>query len=52
LLFFLGLAFLVEWLYDAWFKLAFVDYLVVVLIMLAMGAIGVLQGVGWVWRWQ
>ncbi|MEW5869823.1 MAG: SulP family inorganic anion transporter [Chloroflexota bacterium] len=46
LLFFLGLAFLVEWLYDAWFKLSRIDYLIVVLIMVTMGTVGVMEGVG------
>jgi SulP family sulfate permease len=46
LVIFLGLAFLVEWLFDAWFKLSKADYLIVVLIMLTMGIVGTLQGVG------
>ncbi len=46
LLLFLALAFLVEWLYDAWFKLSKAEYLIVVLIMVTMGTVGVLQGVG------
>lgn len=46
LLLFLGLAFLVEWLYDAWFKLSRIDYAIVVVIMVAMGVVGVLEGVG------
>lgn len=46
LLFFLGLAFLVEWLYDAWFKLSRFDYLIVVLILVVMNLAGVLEGVG------
>lgn len=45
LLLFLGLAFLVEWLYDAWFKLPKAEYLILVLILVAMVNLGVLQGV-------
>lgn len=46
LLLFLGLSFLVEWLYDAWFKLAWFDYLTIVLILAAIAFLGVLPGVG------
>jgi SulP family sulfate permease len=46
LLMFLGLAFLVEWVYDAWFKFSKVEYLIVISILVAIGAIGVLEGVG------
>ena len=46
LLLFLGLAFLAEWVYDAWFKLPRIDYLVVVLILLAIATVGFLEGVG------
>ncbi len=45
-LFFLGITFLVEWLYDAWFQLPRVDYILVVLILLVVGTFGFLQGVG------
>ena len=45
LLLFLGLVFLVEWVYDAWFKLPRPDYLVVLLILVVIGAFGFLQGV-------
>ena len=45
LLVFLGLAFLVEWLYEAWFKLPRRDYLVIVFIVLAVAAVGLLPGV-------
>jgi SulP family sulfate permease len=45
LLFFLGLAFLVEWLYDGWFQFRKIDYLIVLCITIVMGAIGVLEGV-------
>src|SRR5262249_14790542 len=46
LLLFLGLGFLVEWLYDAWFKLPMSDYAVVLLILGVIGAVGYLEGVG------
>jgi SulP family sulfate permease len=46
LLLFLGLSFLVEWLYDAWFKLSKADYAIILLILAAMNTIGVLEGVG------
>lgn len=42
----LGLAFLVEWVYDAWFKLSKAEYLIVLLILIAMGTVGALEGVG------
>jgi len=43
---FLGLSFLVEWIYDAWFKLPKTDYGIVILILLVIATIGFLQGVG------
>src|ERR1043166_4511390 len=46
LLLFLGLGFLVEWLYDAWFKLPIADYAVVLLILGVIGMVGYLEGVG------
>lgn len=46
LIFFLGLAFLVEWLYDAWFSLSKVDYLIVLLIWVIIASVGVLEGIG------
>lgn len=45
-LFFLGLSFLVEWLYDAWFKLPRTDYVLVLVILAAVGAVNFLAGVG------
>jgi len=45
-LFFLGISFLVEWLYDAWFQLPRIDYALVLLILGVVGAFGFLQGVG------
>lgn len=46
LLIFLGLGFLVEWLYDGWKKLAKSDYVIVCLIMAVMSGVGILEGVG------
>ncbi len=46
LLFFLGLAFLVEWVYDAWFSLSRADYLIVLLILVMIAGVGVLPGIG------
>ncbi|MBI4784935.1 MAG: SLC26A/SulP transporter family protein [Oscillatoriophycideae cyanobacterium NC_groundwater_1537_Pr4_S-0.65um_50_18] len=45
MLLFLGLDYLVEWLYDAWFKLPKLDYLMVALILVVIGAVGFLEGV-------
>jgi len=45
-LFFLGISFLVEWLYDAWFQLPRIDYALVLLILGVVGAFGFLEGVG------
>lgn len=44
LLIFLGLGFLVEWLYDAWWRLPRSDYLVVASILLVIDLVGVLEG--------
>ena len=46
LLLFLGLAFLVEWVYDAYFKLPRGDYFVVLMILLVIGTVGYLESVG------
>lgn len=46
LLLFLGLSFLAEWVYDAWFKLPRGEYAIVILILVVMNVLGVLQGVG------
>jgi SulP family sulfate permease len=43
---FLGLGFLVEWIVDAWSRLPRVDYMVVLLILLAIAFFGFLVGVG------
>jgi SulP family sulfate permease len=46
LLLFLGLDFLVTWVYDAWFKLPITDYLIMILILIVINTIGLLEGVG------
>jgi SulP family sulfate permease len=46
LLLFLGLDFLVTWVYDAWFKLPISDYIVVVVIAVVISTVGFLEGVG------
>lgn len=46
LIFFVGLSFLVEWLYDAWSQLPRVDYALVWVILIVIGSAGFLQGVG------
>jgi SulP family sulfate permease len=46
LIFFVGLSFLVEWLYDAWSQLALIDYTLVWVILIVVGALGFLEGVG------
>lgn len=45
LLCFLGLAFLAEWLYDAWFRLSRIDNMLIWLITTAIGIVGFLAGV-------
>ena len=46
LLFFLGMHFLVEWLYDAWFRITKADYTIVVIILAFVALFGYLHGVG------
>ena len=46
LLLFLGLDFLVTWVYDSWFKLPIADYLIMILILIVINTIGFLEGVG------
>ena len=46
LLLYLGLSFLVEWLYDGWFKLPKTDYFLVCLILFIVGVFGFMEGVG------
>ncbi|MBN1883093.1 MAG: SLC26A/SulP transporter family protein [Deltaproteobacteria bacterium] len=45
LLMYLGLLFLTEWVYDAWFRLSKTDYLLVILILVAIAHFGFLKGV-------
>ena len=42
---YLGLAFLAEWLYDAWFRLSRLDYLLMALILALIAVFGILPGV-------
>jgi sulfate permease, SulP family len=42
----LGLDLLVEWVYDAWFKLSKTDYFIVLLILFVVATVGFLEGVG------
>jgi sulfate permease, SulP family len=46
LVMFLGLGFLVEWVFDAWFRLPRTDYAVAMLILLSIAFFGFLVGVG------
>lgn len=46
ILFFLGISFLVDWLYDAWFQLPRVDYFLILIILAVVAGFGFLQGVG------
>jgi sulfate permease, SulP family len=46
LLLYLGLSFLIEWVFDAWFKMSKRDCAIILLILVAMNAVGVLPGVG------
>lgn len=43
---FLGLSFLVEWVYEGWFRLSKIDYFLVLLILGIIAAFGFLAGVG------
>jgi SulP family sulfate permease len=45
LLMFLGLSFLIEWVYEAWFKLPKVDYFIIIMILVVIAFAGFLQGV-------
>ena len=45
LLLFLGLDFLVTWVYDSWFKIPKADYLVIILILVVIGTADFLSGV-------
>lgn len=46
LLLFIGLSFLVEWVYDAWRNLPKLDYALVIMILVVVGWAGYLPGVG------
>jgi SulP family sulfate permease len=46
LLLVLGLSFLIDWVYDAWFKLPHTEYIIVVASLLIIATFGFLQGVG------
>jgi sulfate permease, SulP family len=46
LIFFVGLSFLTEWLYDAWFQLPRSDYILIWVILIVVGVGGFLEGVG------
>jgi SulP family sulfate permease len=46
LLLFLGLDFLVKWVYDSWFELPKKDYFVILLILVVIATLGFLEGVG------
>ena len=45
LLFFLGLSFFIEWVYDAFFTLPKMDYLVILVVAAVVGSVGFLEGV-------
>lgn len=45
LLLYLGLSFLVEWVYQSWFKLPASEYFLVIFILLIIGLVGFLEGV-------
>ncbi len=46
LLLLIGLSFVSEWVYDAWFKLPKTDYGIVILILVVINTLGLLEGVG------
>ncbi|MFT3772728.1 MAG: SulP family inorganic anion transporter [Minicystis sp.] len=46
LLFFMGLSFLIETVYDAWFRLPRLEYGLVILILFVVATVGFLEGVG------
>jgi SulP family sulfate permease len=45
LLLFLGLSILTTWVYDAWFRIPFAEYLVMIVILIAINLVGILQGI-------
>ncbi len=46
LLLFFGISLLVEWVYDAWFRLPKADYFLVIFILVVIASLGYLKGVG------
>lgn len=46
LLFYLGISLLIEWVYQAWFRLSRLDYVLVVIMLLTIARLGLLEGVG------
>lgn len=46
LLFYLGIALLIEWVYQAWFRLSRLDYVLVLGMLLTIARLGLLEGVG------
>lgn len=46
LLLVLGLSFLIDWVYDAWFKLPRTEYVIVLISLFVIATIGFLEGVG------
>jgi SulP family sulfate permease len=46
LILFVGFSFLTEWLYDTWSQLPRIDYVLVWVILVVVGAVGFLEGVG------
>ncbi|WP_448562510.1 SulP family inorganic anion transporter [Trichothermofontia sp.] len=46
LLFYLGLSLLIEWVYQAWFRLSKLDCALVLIMLLTISRLGLLQGVG------
>ncbi len=45
LILYLGLALLIEWVYKAWFTLNFSDYLIVIVTLIVINAVGFLEGI-------
>ncbi|MBN1292834.1 MAG: SLC26A/SulP transporter family protein [Candidatus Latescibacteria bacterium] len=45
LLLFLGLSFIIEWIYDAWFRLPIIEYILVNVIFVIIGIFGIVPGI-------
>ncbi|MGK7873751.1 MAG: SulP family inorganic anion transporter [Xenococcaceae cyanobacterium] len=45
LILYLGLSLLIQWVYEAWFKLPLIDYLTVLVILVAINTLSFLQGI-------